>query len=73
MNINEMANDYRRLRANPREMLASRFNIPDNVDVNNPNGILQYLLNTGQVSQDQVNDMMMMRNDPIIQKMLNIN
>lgn len=73
MDINEMMNAYQRLKSNPREMLASRFNIPDNVNVNNPNDILQYLLNTGQVSQDQVNKMMMMRNNPMIQKMLNNN
>lgn len=73
MDINEMMNAYQRLKSNPREMLASRFNIPDNVNVNNPNDILQHLLNTGQVSQDQVNKMMMMRNNPMIQKMLNNN
>lgn len=73
MDINKMMNDYQRLRANPREVLAERFNIPNNIDVNNPNDILQYLLNTGQVSQDQVNEMMMMRNNPMIQKMLNNN
>lgn len=73
MDINEMMITYQRLKSNPREMLASRFNIPDNIDVNNPNDILQHLLNTGQVSQDQVNKMMMMRNNPMIQKMLNNN
>lgn len=73
MDINKMMSDYQRLRANPREVLAERFNIPDTIDVNNPNDILQHLLNTGQVSQDQVNDMMMMRNNPMIQKMLNNN
>jgi len=73
MDINEMMNAYQRLRSNPREMLASRFNIPNDVDVNNPNDILQHLLNTGQVSQDQVNKMMMIRNNPMIQKMLNNN
>lgn len=73
MDINEMMNAYQRLRANPREVLAERFNIPDNMDINNPNNILQYLLNTGQVSQDQVNKMMMMRNNPMIQIMLNNN
>lgn len=73
MDINEMMTAYQRLRSNPREMLSSRFNIPDNMDVSNPNDILQHLLNTGQVSQDQVNKMMMMRNNPMIQKMLNNN
>lgn len=41
------------LKSNPREMLAKRFNLPQNTS--NPNDILQHLMNTGQVSQEQYN------------------
>ena len=61
---------YNRLRANPREVLAEKFNIPVNVDVSNPDGVLQYLLNTGQISQNDVNKLMMLRNDPAFIKRL---
>ena len=37
-------------------MLSSRFNIPQGM--NDPNAILQHLLNTGQVSQEQLNNAM---------------
>lgn len=37
-------------------------------EMNDPNQILQYLLNTNQVSQDQVNKAMRMRNDPQMQQ-----
>lgn len=47
---------------NPLAMLNKRYNIPSNIT--DPNEILQYLLNTNQVSQDQVNRVMQMRNDP---------
>jgi hypothetical protein len=49
------------LKQNPMQMLAQKYNIPQNVG-NNPNDIIQYLLNSGQVSQDQVNNAVKMRN-----------
>lgn len=54
-NINDLMSMYQQLKSNPMGMLAQRFNIPQNVDLNNPNDIIQHLLNTGQVSQTQVN------------------
>jgi hypothetical protein len=57
-NINDLMNMYQQLKSNPMGMLAQRFNIPQNVDLNNPNDIIQHLLNTGQVSQAQVNSVM---------------
>ena len=51
-------------RSNPMGMLAQRFNIPQNIQ--NPQDIIQHLLNSGQVSQSQVNQAMQMRNNPQI-------
>lgn len=53
---------------NPIAALSKRFNIPQNM--NDPNQILQHLLNTNQVSQDQVNRVMQMQNNPQIQQLL---
>ena len=44
------------IKQNPTAVLGSRFNIPQGMT--NPNDILQHLLTTGQVSQDQVNRIM---------------
>ena len=49
-----------------RALIVQRYNIPQ--EMNDPNQILQYLLNTNQVSQDQVNKAMRMRNDPQMQQ-----
>ncbi len=57
MNIQEITN---RFMQNPLAMLSQRFNIPGNL--NDPNQIIQHLLNTGQVTQQQVNNAMQMRN-----------
>lgn len=53
---------------NPMAMLSKRYNIPQNM--NDPNAILQHLLNTNQVSQAQVNQVMQMKNDPQFQKLI---
>lgn len=44
-----------RLKQNPMGMLSKRFNIPQNVNLQDPNAIIQHLMNTGQVSQDAYN------------------
>lgn len=64
MNPMEMVNQFKQ---NPMAMLQQRYNIPANI--NDPNAIIQHLLNTGQVSQAQVNYAMQMRNNPMIQQM----
>lgn len=60
MNILQMVNQ---IKTNPVSVLSQRFNIPQNM--NDPNEIIQHLLNTNQVSQEQVNRAMQMRNNPM--------
>ena len=69
--MNNILSMYQQFRQNPMQMLMQRFNIPGNVNMNNPNDIIQYLLNSGQVSQQQVNQVMSMRNDPMIKQLMN--
>ena len=64
MNIMQMANQFKR---NPMSMLQQKFNIPQNL--NDPNQIIQHLLNTGQVTQSQVNNAMQMR--PMVEQYFN--
>ena len=45
------------IKTNPYAVLSRRFNLPQNM--NNPNDILQYLLNTNQITQQQVNNAML--------------
>lgn len=67
MNMMQIFQMYNQLKNNPVGVLSQRFNIPENL--NNPNDIIQHLLNTGQVSQSQVNQAMQMRNDPRFRNM----
>ena len=64
MNILQMVNQ---IKQNPMAVLSQRFNIPQNM--NDPNQIIQHLLNTGQVTQQQVNNAMQMRNHPMFKGM----
>ena len=66
-NLMQMAQLYMQFKQNPMGMLSQRFNIPQNM--NNPQEIVQHLLNTNQVSQAQVNQAMQMRNNPNITSM----
>ena len=67
-NLNDLTNLYQQFMQNPMQMLSRRFNIPQNI--NNPNDIVQHLLNTGQITQTQVNNAMNMRNNPLIQRLM---
>ena len=58
---------YQQFRQNPLSLLGRRFNTPQGM--NSPQDIIQHLLNSGQVSQDQVNQAMSMRNDPQIRQL----
>lgn len=53
---------YQQMRQNPMGLLSQRFNIPTNIQ--SPQDIVQHLLNSGQVTQAQVNSAMSMRNMP---------
>ena len=68
MNPIQLMNMYQQFKTNPMQLLSQRFNIPQ--DMNNPNDIIQHLLNTNQVSHAQVNNAMNMRNNPIIQQLM---
>ncbi len=67
--MNNIIQMYNQLRQNPMSILTKRFNIPDSVNMNDPNAIIQHLINTNQVSQTQVNNCMQMKNNPIIQQL----
>lgn len=67
-NINDVMNLYNQMKQNPIQLLSRKFNIPSNV--NSPNDIIQHLLNTGQVTQSQVNQAMNMRNNPMVQRLM---
>lgn len=57
---NQMLTMLQQIKANPLQMLRQKFDIPDNISAS-PEEIIQHLLNSGQISQQQVNNIMQMR------------
>ena len=58
--MNNFMSMVNQLKANPMQFIAQRrFNVPANIG-NDPNAILQHLLSSGQVSQQQINNVYQM-------------
>ena len=53
---NNMFSMLQQLQSNPMAMLSRKFNLPQGMDVSDPNTIIQHLMNTGQVSQQAYNN-----------------
>ena len=49
-------NGFRNFMGNPMQMLMQRMNIPQNV-ANDPGAIIQHLMNSGQMNQNQYNQL----------------
>ena len=59
-NVGSLMQMLGQMKQNPQKFLSQRFNIPENIG-NDPQNILQHLLNSGQVSQSQINSAMQAR------------
>lgn len=53
---NNILGMLQQLQNNPMAMLSQKFKIPQDLDMNDPNAIIQHLMNTGQVSQQAYNN-----------------
>lgn len=53
---NNILGMLQQLQSNPLQMLSQKFNIPQDLNVKDPNAIIQHLMNTGQVSQQAYNN-----------------
>ena len=61
MNMN-MFQMIKQAKQNPMAVIQQRFNIPQNIQ--KPQDIVQHLLDSGQINQQQLNNAMQMRNNP---------
>lgn len=56
MNILQAFGMLQQIQKNPMSILSQRFNIPDGVNVKDPNEIINHLVNSGQVNQFQIDN-----------------
>lgn len=54
-------------RSNPMAIISQRFNIPQNIQ--KPQDMVQHLLDSGQITQEQLNQTMQMSKSPQFKKM----
>lgn len=53
---NQMLNMLQQLKANPMQFLMrQRMNVPADIPMDNPNAMINHLLKTGQITQEQIN------------------
>ena len=70
--VNSMVNIYQQYRNNPMEAVRSMYDVPADIDESNPDAIIQHLYNTQQISQQQLNRINSLRNNPLISKLLGL-
>ena len=54
MNVIQALGMLQQIQKNPMSILSQRFNIPDGVNLKDPNEIINHLVNSGQVNQSQI-------------------
>ena len=55
MNVIQAFQMLNQIKTNPMGILSQKFNIPDGVNVNDPNEILKHLVESNQVTHDFIN------------------
>lgn len=56
MNVIQMFSMLQQIKTNPMSLLSQKFNIPDGVNLSDPNAIITHLVNSGQVNQSQIDN-----------------
>lgn len=56
MNVIQTLGMLQQIQKNPMSILSQRFNIPDGVNVKDPNEIINHLVNSGQVRQSEIDN-----------------
>ena len=61
--MNQMFMMLQQLMQNPMSILSQKYNVPQGM--NNPQEIVKHLLDTNQITQQQLDQAMQMRNNPM--------
>lgn len=66
--MNNFINMIMQARQNPMAIISQRFKIPQNIQ--KPQDMVQHLLDSGQISQEQLNGAMRMKNNPQLRQFM---
>ena len=56
MNVIQAFGMLQQIQQNPMSILSQKFNIPDEVNLKDPNAIINHLVTSGQVQQSQIDN-----------------
>lgn len=65
--MNNMINLVSQFQSNPKQMLAKKYNIPS--ELTDPNQIIQHLVDSKQVSQEQVDAVSQLKDNPMFARL----
>ena len=54
MNVLQAFGMLQQIKQNPMSLLSQKFNIPEDVNLSDPNAIINHLLSSGQVQQSDI-------------------
>ena len=69
MNLQNMARMMNMMNGNPRDMVISKLNLPQGINTNDANAIMKHLVDSGRLSQNDVDAIMQMANNPMFARM----
>lgn len=67
--MNNIFNRIMQARQNPMAIISQRFNIPQTIQ--KPQDMVQHLLDTGQITQEQLNQTVQMSKSPQFKQFMN--
>ena len=74
INIQKFMNDYSEMMKNPKQYVIKNMGISEDI-ADDPNKIIQKMMNDGKISQDQYNSArnmaMQLQNNPMFRQMMN--
>jgi hypothetical protein len=56
MNVLQAFAMLSQIKQNPMGLLSQKFNIPENINLSDPNAIINHLINSGQITQGMVDN-----------------
>lgn len=56
MNVMQAFGMLQQIKQNPMSLLSQKFNIPEGVNLSDPNEIIKHLVNSGQVQQSEIDN-----------------
>lgn len=56
MNVLQAFGMLQQIKQNPMSLLSQKFNIPEGVNLSDPNEIIKHLVNSGQVQQSEIDN-----------------